>query len=130
MGDEWYSLDPPDRPDTGDIATNTRYSIGGDVFYNIVDEITQQIDWYRQAGFDQQTGWNIFADILYYIQQFHVRPISLNFTIKDGDIVPFPGQNLPNDYSIIEPVKYNFTIKEPTPFDIYLDKVLSGTWVV
>lgn len=126
MGDEWYSLDPTDRPDTGDEVTNTRYDVGGDVFYNVLDDFDQKTDWYRQYDNTQATAWSIFATTLYFIQQIFVKPIALLFNIKSGNVIEVPGDTLGNTFSLKTPIQYNFQIKEPIKFTFGIASVLSG----
>jgi hypothetical protein len=98
-----------------------------DVTWAILNTYTKDVSWDTLNDFDQGTSWSVFARTLHYIKQFHVHAIAFNFGIKQGDIIPWPGQNLSNTYTINTPVKYKFTIKQPINFDIYLATVHFGS---
>jgi hypothetical protein len=92
----------------------------------VIRVVLQNIAWDILKENSQDISWSIFAKTLYFIQQFFVNPIALDFEIIPGQIIPWPGLNLPNDYTINSPVKYDFTVKQPVNFDIYLSTVLQG----
>lgn len=127
ISDSFFNPDPDVRDSVvSDTFMNTRYSTDGDVWYGVIDEFTQTTAWDILNVNEQDISWSVFARTLYFLQQFTVKPIAFNFETMSASIVPWPGLNLSNDYTINTPIKYKFTVQEPTHFDIYLATVLRG----
>jgi hypothetical protein len=135
QGDVWFNQIRMSTQDTAwDIlnvflqttAWDTLNENNQDIAWDILNAWAFSTAWDILNDPAQDTSWSIFPHELYFLKQFFVKQIALNFGIKAGDIVPFPGLNLSNDYHVLTPIKYNFTIKNPTVFDIYLKEVLQG----
>ena len=75
LGDTWYPHHPDFTP-LGDKCKNTRYTTGGDVWYQVVDDFDQDTSWdilneWVQTtawdilnSFDSNTAWDILNDFL------------------------------------------------------------------
>jgi hypothetical protein len=61
LGDTFYPHHPDGSP-AGDLCKNTRYTTGGDVFYQVVDEWNQGTSWDILNTFVQNTAWDILND--------------------------------------------------------------------
>jgi hypothetical protein len=61
LGDTFYPHHPDESP-AGDLCKNTRYTVGGDVFYQVVDDFDQDISWDILNEWSQSTSWDILND--------------------------------------------------------------------
>ena len=58
LGDTFYPHHPDGSP-LGDVCKNTRYTVGGDVFYQVVDALEQDTSWDILNALEQSTAWDI-----------------------------------------------------------------------
>ena len=61
LGDTWYPHHPDGSP-LGDTCKNTRYTVGGDTWYQVVDDFDQDVSWDILNTFVQNTAWDILND--------------------------------------------------------------------
>jgi hypothetical protein len=61
--DSFFNPDPTDRLSVAsDIYTNTRYNAGGNVWYDVIDELNQGTSWDILNVFLQATAWDILNE--------------------------------------------------------------------
>ena len=132
--DTYFGPDPIERLTTlSDQFANTRYNVGGNVWYSVQDEFTQDTAWtiihgnvqdiawnilteYEQDiawgiskyGISQDITWNIYAKVLYFIQQFNIKAICFGYNIK-------------------EPTQFNKQLAGPVQFAFRPDSVITDT---
>jgi len=157
--DTFFGSDPTNRPyQLSDIFTNARLSVDGDVWYGVIDESNQDIAWtivhennqdiawgISTYGITQDISWNVYARILYFIQQFNLKAICFGYNIKEPvlfnkqiveplgfafhptsritDTAYLHGEVF-DTLSISSPVEYNFQIERPVQFDFGTVQVL------
>jgi hypothetical protein len=133
-GDVWFDVvDPFDLDTAWDILNANSESIAWDILnvflqtvaWDILTENNQDTSWDIPSAFSQDVAWSIFPEVLFFIAQLYVKPISLNFKTQDGDTVE-EQYNLITPFTIKNAVPFTFSIKEPTKFTFGIATVLSG----
>ena len=61
LGDTWYPHHPDYGP-LGDICKNTRYTTGGNIWYQVVDDFDKDTSWDILNEWVQTTAWDILND--------------------------------------------------------------------
>lgn len=117
----WDILNAFDQDTAWDILN----SMDQDVAWDILNALAQNIAWDILNSMDQDTAWSIFAETLYYIQQFFVKEICFNFDIKYGDTIAEQYTYLPA-LVMREPIQFTFSIREPITFEYGISTVLMG----
>jgi hypothetical protein len=125
----FYNMYPNVRDNiVSDMFVNTRHNAGGDVWFDVVDEVTPQdttfailhgdlfdTAWSIINLLDQDIAWSVFQPILYFIEQFTAKAICLNFKTRSGETVE-EQYNLISTFKMSEPVPFTFGIVEPVQF--------------
>lgn len=138
MGDSAYGPDPYETVN-GDRACNTRYNVGGDVAFDVIDESLQEVSWDILHAFTQDISWHIFEP-LYAIQCFIVKALCFEYGIKDP--VQFNSQVLPINFDFVASAVLNdtvsikaspvetFTIKRPVQYTFSVQNDINFTFGV
>jgi len=132
--DIFFGSNPADRASAlSDLFTNTRFNVGGNTWYGVKDDSSQDIAWtivhennqdiawnilneFNQDiawgistyGVTQDVAWNVYARILYFIQQFNLKAICFGYNIK-------------------EPISFNKQVVEPLEFVFYPTSAITDT---
>ena len=138
LGDTFYPHHPDFIP-LGDKCKNTRYTVGGDVFYQVVDALEQDTSWdilntLAQAtawdilnNIDQDTSWHIHPAIIEYIANF-----VLKFYIEtkfDAGIIPtnFTACPVDSSFQVASVIDDNIGVKELTGQTAFnIEQILTG----
>jgi len=178
--DIFFGSNPTDRSAAlSDLFTNTRFSVGGNTWYGVQDESNQDIAWtivhennqdiawnilneFNQDiawgistyGTTQDIAWNVYARILYFIQQFNIKAICFGYNIKNPvlfnkqivdplEFAFYPASRIIDTahlhgevfdtVNISSPVQYDFTLANPVQFNfgtIQVLKVVQATFPV
>jgi hypothetical protein len=140
-GDTFYPHHPDLSP-VGDVFANTRYAVGGDTWFDVIDDKDQDIAWSIVTGMIQDTAWNVFAVQYEFIQHFLSLAIKTNFgtdvittnfavcPVKSNFEVETVTENVVRSKSLAvetviysKPIQANFTLKEVlvTDFKVLID---------
>lgn len=145
MGDTFFNPDPDDRPSVlSDTFVNTRYLIGGDVWFDVIDESFEETSWDILNVFLQTTAWEIlnenFQDTAWDIPlAFSVISAWNILNQLDAPVTwsifarvlyymqQFWVKAICFDCNIRMPVDYNFQVLEPLEFTFYPTSELTDT---
>jgi hypothetical protein len=135
-GDVWFDVVDPSEQDIAwdilnrnhqDIAWDILNAFVRDISFDILNENSQDIAWDIPREFKQDIAWSIFPAVLFFIAQFHVKPIAFNVKTADGETLE-EQYNLIAALTIKTPVQFTYQIKQPVQFTFGIDKVLSGEY--
>ena len=130
----WFEVvDAFDLETAWDILNSNAQNIAWDILnvflqnvaWDILNANEQDTSWDIPVEFCQDTAWNIFPAVLFFIAEFHVKPICLNFKTRDGETVE-EQYNLITPFTIKHPTQFNFSIKEPIQFTFQISTRLFG----
>jgi hypothetical protein len=139
IGDMWYPHEPYPVP-VGDRCKNTRFTTGGDIWFDVIDDFTQDTSWdilneWAQSiswdilnSFDQDTSWDIMNewvqdtswDVLNDFAQgtsWHIHPAVIEY------ITQFVLKYVETNFSISNPDVMSFVIK-PTVSNFVISNVM------
>jgi hypothetical protein len=137
FGDSYFNVDPITRLTVvSDVYQNTRYNVGGNVWYDVIDESKQDTSWDILHSFLQNTSWAILnenhQDIAWDIINVFAQNIAWSLiTCLDQDIAwtifpkilgyvqRFVVDAICFNFGIELPVDFNYQIKEPLDFTFY-----------
>lgn len=119
-----------------------------DIAWDILNAFAQNVAWDILNSFKQDISWSVFAETLYYLQQFFVKQICFDYNIDEPvnftrgiyspleftyyptgvitETINLPGFSF-DTISIANPPAYNFQIKQPLVFTINVQNVTSGS---
>jgi hypothetical protein len=116
FGDLYFNVNPNLRPTAGDVYTNTRYNVGGDVWFDVLDESSQDTAWDILNAFLQTTAWDILNEntqpIAWDILNTFVQDVS--WGIATGDLTQdvawriFPAILFFMTQYHVNPIAFNF----------------------
>jgi hypothetical protein len=157
-GDRWFDVLCDNNTDTTwailnkflrDIAWDILNANDQDTAWDILNAFAQSLAWDIVTHRSSDVAWSVFAEFVYFVQQFFIKAICYEFGIKypvpyskqifkpvqyifetDSVLVDTVHMASPVDvtrtFNIKDVVQFDFQIKEPLVFLFGVDKVLQG----